>query len=342
MRQKMENKLSEYEIKLRDKIPVSEIPSYSIKRGYPFIRSESCAMLPIKKEVSESEYLLRPYSIYIWILFIPTMIYIAIILRFALFDNFFDSFFTILTITFGSSHKALSNIKTIKKFIIISLFLYGFILNNIYNAKLSTYLTTANLGKILTSLEDLKSYNVSLMVWNENKNLGNRFFTKYPKMKSISEILGTLFQFSNEFEFFNKLNNFDNTVGYFISTLKWPYIKKSQELLNKKLFSLSKICSKASILDNFLTPFSFNFYFYHYSMDETIRHFTIKIRDTGLEEIWTTLSIFETEFYFLRDQADNINPLSLQYFRTGWILLVSGLILSGFVLGFEMMIYFKC
>uniref|UniRef100_T1GKK9 Uncharacterized protein n=1 Tax=Megaselia scalaris TaxID=36166 RepID=T1GKK9_MEGSC len=200
------------------------------------------------------------------------------------------------------------------------MFLFGFIIWNLYNSKLSSYLTTPSLGKHLKTVEEIREANLTL--WSDIYRKIQRNFTVYlkkfyPKIYDYEQVT-----FKGQFnyriekpEFYKHLYEFDTSQGYLINEMKWNFISHSQKLLNRKLFSFSDVCPRYAFL------YPFNLRNGHKFLQEILTSFTLKVIEAGLDLAWEEMSNKSFEI------------LGFKYFETVWWILIVGIILS--ILTFE-------
>lgn len=305
-----------------------------ILEGYPLKITQICFMLPVMDEISEQDFLKKPFEKSVWILILLFVIYFTISLRILLIKDLFLSFYESLAITAGSIQYGVNN-----KCVYIQLFLYGFIIWNIHNAKLSSYLTTPNIGKILKTVEDVKAANITL--WGNfykkrtmishmdfmkkfNPNI-HKYETETFKGKFISNISHKIFN--------NHLYSYDISHGYLVNEIVWNFLSHSQTLLKRKKFTYSKLCPKVG----FIYPFaSTNLYI---SINDIMSLFTLRTLENGLDMAWEQLSYNDIKFKFLKDDQDiPWNVLGFPYFEVCWWILVLGLTCSIFIFGLEVFV----
>lgn len=218
-----------------------------------------------------------------------------------------------MSCTFCSIQKGIKH-----KFIYIGLFIYGFIIWNLHNAKLSSYLTTPSLGKTLNTIEDINRANVTL--WgNYYRNVPGNFSKYmqmfYPSVYSYEQKLWKgKFNYSIKTEdFFNKLYEFDTSHGYLIPEIKWNFISRSQMLLTRKLFSFSKEC----LLYGFLYPFKM--YSGYTILQDIVTTYIMKVIESGLDFAWEELSYQDIKFKFQTDfDKSEVQVLGFPYFEVAW------------------------
>lgn len=102
--------------------------------GYPFSHAKRFLLLPIIDEVEVHKYLTKAFSSNFWILLIFFILYMALNLRISVHKDSFDCIFE--SLTFWSSYKGLRSSILRKMIIYLQIFVFGFIISNLYNSKL--------------------------------------------------------------------------------------------------------------------------------------------------------------------------------------------------------------
>lgn len=108
-------------------------------RGYPLFSKKQCLMLPILDEILVQEYLRKPFTNCLWLLLITFLFYITCILRAFIHEDTFQCIFESLTLSCGSLYKGLNSRNSKNRIIYLLLFLYGFVVWNLYSAKVSSF-----------------------------------------------------------------------------------------------------------------------------------------------------------------------------------------------------------
>uniref|UniRef100_T1GKL0 Uncharacterized protein n=1 Tax=Megaselia scalaris TaxID=36166 RepID=T1GKL0_MEGSC len=251
--------------------------------GYPLKISKECFM--------------KPFEVWVWILLLIFLIYFTISLRIVEAPDLFLCFFE------SSIQNEIKN-----KFVYMQLFLYGFIIWNLHSAKLSSYLTTPNLGKTIKSVEDINRANITL--WgqyhrNIQRNITEHVKTLYPRIYDLGhKTFKANFNYSIEKDtFYKHIYDFDVTHGYLINEEKWKFISRSQTLLSRKLFSFSKICPTYGYIYPFFIDGS------EKVLKEIVSFFTLKVLENGLDLAWEELSILDMKLKFKKDYKNSFQVL---------------------------------
>lgn len=296
--------------------------------GYPLKMGKVCFMFPVLDEISEEDFLKKPFHLSIWVLIFICLLCFGVSLKILIKEEYFNCFFEILTISLGSTYKGINN-----KYLNILFFLYGFIIWNLYSAKLSSYLTTPNLGKTLETVEEVRKSNLSLWgnYYKNIENLTDYLKQNFPKISKYQEIFkGQFDPHIKHKEFYKHLYDFDLNHGYLVNDVIWNFIGNSQKLLQRKLFSYSKICPK----NGFIYPF-----FHHdklYILSNVFSSFTLKVLESGLDYIWELYSYLDIKFKYKREEVQHSwTVLGFKYFEVTWWILFVGIFSSILVFIFE-------
>lgn len=301
--------------------------------GYPLKISKVCFMLPVVDEFSQPDFLKKPFKAWVWILTLIFLIYFTIILRLTLIPDWFLSFFEGLACSLGSVQKGVNN-----KVIYIQLFCYGFIIWNLYNAKLSSYLTTSNLGKELKSPEEINNANITLWANFYSKrgiNVSEYLREFYPNILEFEQKIFKKGKFNyliTTEEFYERLYKFDVSHGYLINDIKWNFIRRSQMLLKRKLFKFSQFCSEYSFI------YPLDLYGCKLLLQDFIKFFTLNVVESGLDIAWEQFTYNDIHFKFYPDiNSSPIQTLRLEYFEVAWWILTFGITLSSITFLFEIL-----
>lgn len=294
----------------------SDISGFS--KGYPLKISKTCFLLPVIDEIFEQNFSKKPFTPWVWILWFLALIYFTIALRVFVMSDLFLCIFESLSCVLGSFQIKIKN-----KFIYIQMFLFGFFIWNLYNSKLTSFLSTSNIGKTLKTVEDINQANITLWAAYYRNIRGN--FTDYirrifPKMYEYEQnTFKGKFNYSiGRDKLYKHLYDFDLTHGYLINEDKWKFVSHSQMLLKRKLFSFSEIC----------TEYGFLYPFIIFDSNEILKDvfisFTLSVIESGLDLAWEKLSYIDINFKFRKDyEGKHFHILGFEYFEvTKWILLI--------------------
>lgn len=303
-------------------VPVYVRPEISNSDGYPLKFSKICFALPIIDEISEPDFFKKPFDISVWILLFIFLIYFTISLRIIVIPDLFLCFYESLSCTLGAIQNGIKH-----KFVYLQMFVYGFIIWNLHNSKLSSYLTTPNLGRRLETVEDINEANITLWasyVKQMKTNLTEYVKKHYRKIYDYEQMTfkGKFSYSIGKEEFIKHLFDFDLSHGYLIDEIKWNFISRSQKLLKRKLFSYSEICPEYG----FVYPFSIDLG--KRALKEIVALFTMKIIESGLDFAWEERTYLDINFKLQNIQEHLFRPLGFQYFQYIWIICAFGIGLS--------------
>lgn len=289
--------------------------------GYPLFSRKDCFMLPIVDEISMEEYLRKAFNNFIWLLILLFILYLSIMLRTCIYKDTFLCIFECITITCGSVHKGLTFQGFRKRFIYINLFLYGFIIWNIYSAKTSSFLSTTNRGTLLKNLDDIRSQKLILWASILYLNEGELFEQAFKYVYFYKKILGDLFNHKVPRDIFNQhLYSLNNSYGYLISDYIWNHLCLYQSLLKRKTFSLSYMCPE----QGFIYPISIN-YGNIFKIQEGLEIFYMKVLEGGFDYIWQQFTYYDIKFKVLKPDFESFIVLGFKYFETAWYILFLGI-----------------
>lgn len=311
-------------------LAAAEISTVQVR--YPLTRSEKCFMLPVVDEIKEEDFLREPFKDVVWCVLFICIIYFTIILRVLVISDIFISFMESLTTTFGSVYKGVQATSTRNRAVYLQIFLYGFIIWNLHSAKLSSYLVTPDLGRALKTVDDIKRANVTVwgsttVVYKDDPVLYKEY---YPSIYNYHEILGKQFIYNISTKiYYEHLMDFDTTYGYFITDYMWSFFSKSQMLLNKKLFTYSRICPYAGFVDplHYIDPLN--------NLDNVISFFYLRVQESGLDYIWEQFTYNDVQFTHRRSPHWKWRILGFKYFWYAWISWIFGIVTSLFAFVIE-------
>lgn len=203
------------------------------------------------------------------------------------------------------------------------MFLYGFIIWNLYSAKMSSYLSSTNRGRTLETLDDIRNENLQLWVTYHvrlSDEIGKKIL---PLIYYYKENLlpGQLNVDVTREDFDKHIYLLNNSYGYLIKDYAWSYISLAQSLLSKKLFSKSNLCPE----QGFIYPI---FTFRIIRMRETQEIFYMRVAESGLDYIWEQFSYYDIKFKLIKESKQNFMILGFKYFKIAWIIGFLGIGLS--------------
>lgn len=331
-------KLIEFKKPFSERIVDEMIFSFVFTRrsnGYPLFSTKQCLMLPILDEISIPEYLRKPFTNWLWLLLMIFIIYISGILRGFIHEDSFQCFFESLTISCGSIYKGINSRNSRNRIIYLFLFLYGFVVWNLYSAKNSSFLTTINRGRNLRTINDINNEKLvilaSIPLFRSDKSLKwafpeiYSFMRKFPDKRFLHNVS------KNEFnELWLSMNN---SFGYLIADYSWSYVSLIQSLLSRKLFSFSNLCPDKGFI------YPTYFISKYVKLDETMDLFHMRVLESGFLYIWTQFTHFDIHFRRQKNFMDNLIILDLKYFTIAWYIVFLGLGISAIIFILENLIH---
>lgn len=317
-------KNNEQKSKYIDNIDVSP-EVLDLSEGYPLKMTKICFMLPIMDEFSHQDFLKKPFKQWVWILTVISLLYFTIVLRLVAIPDVFLSFYESLACSLGSVQNGIRI-----KYIYIQLFVYGFIIWNLYSAKLSSFLSTSNLGKELKTYDDVNEANISLWanyLRDIQINLSDYMKSDHPNIFKYEEIFNGKFDYRIPMqEFYGQLYTFNASHGYLINEIQWNFISRSQMLLTRKLFSYSNICPEYGFI------YPIDLYEKTKILKDIFTSFTLKVIESGLVIAWERFSYSDIKFKYQTDfGVTSLQILGFSYFEVPCWILTFGIVMSSLV-----------
>lgn len=277
--------------------------------AYPlFMEGKMCIVVPSFRLVAEN-IIFHPFERSTWFLISFTLLYFSSMTTLFMREPFFIGIQRSLSfITWTSLYPAYKNGKLghISLFSIMCAF--GFVLSNLYQAKISTFLTTHIYGKEIKTVDDIMKSKLTVLgfdIYNQQLKAG------------LHPVIKTVGSFDDAF---NNAFKFNANYGYSLYNWQWDFLRKSQELLPRKILVYTDICDQE--FDPYVsmsTPFQF---------EDDLNCFTLMVKEAGLMQIWETLTYIDLRnmklFKYLRDLEDIRKPLTMVYFLHAWYILGCG------------------
>lgn len=278
--------------------------------GFPLLSTKQCLMLPILDEILVHEYLRKAFSKWLWLFLLLFSLYISVILRFFIHRNLFDCVFESFTISCGSLYKGLSTQNLRDRIIYTLLFVYGFIIWNLYSAKTFSYLSSANKGRILKTIDDIIKEKVTLWTSIQMFEQEDLIKKEFPSIYSFKEKLteGQFDLIVPRNTFTQNLYSLNNSFGYLIPDYTWSYISLTQSILNEKIFSISDFCFEFGYV------YPINFYTNYVGMDEVKAFFYMRVLESGFDYIWRQFTYYDIKMKHFKTFKDTFLILNLTFF----------------------------
>ncbi|XP_013115759.2 uncharacterized protein LOC106093256 [Stomoxys calcitrans] len=217
---------------------------------------------------------------------------------------------------------------TILRILVIASIFYGFVLINLYQARLSSILTVNIYEPKIENLEDLRSTNLNFMASKSNI----RHMKTLPDVPAIILERLKLADYNFLYKAMHDLNN-SFVQGGLDSTLKFALFQ--QKYLSKPLMHKLDIVI-------YQTPVYFTVR-YQLPYIETFNRFLGLLMSSGLiakfldESLWE--GIYSGEIRFLRDENSAKGWLNCEYFKSPLFIWSHGMLLSFFVFVCEVLIH---
>lgn len=198
------------------------------------------------------------------------------------------------------------------------LIILGFILSSYY----CSYLTAYNMRPIfqphMKTIDDLLHANVKVVATPPNlEALRNNRYVDLSRLEP-------LFEENHPYEMIAKFKSLDRSYAYLISQDEWNFINMLQMSLIQPLYQLSDICFGDVFIAYPITR--------DWHMTNTLNLFILFVKEAGLWDQWleeASMAAVRNNYYKpYRDDYPFV-ALNIDSFRIAWILLCSGLLLSG-------------
>ncbi|XP_037941339.1 uncharacterized protein LOC119674280 [Teleopsis dalmanni] len=218
----------------------TDMYNMDIGRSYPIGINDWCIMVPYKNRSPDNLYLMRTFQPLIWYLIFFSLVYISIILWMCITDGpkeFSISMLQALCSLLCIVPTKILLIPTARmRFLYVMLFLFGFMLSNMYISKMASFLTTSPQAQQILDVEDIISEDLHVMVVEFEYNMlaasPNSFNKRFLKqLQIVDKAVLDLHR-----------DNMNTSFGYSVQTDRWKFLNKQQKYLKKPLFRLSEIC----------------------------------------------------------------------------------------------------
>lgn len=329
---RMEYKINYHDLKSRreEKIYLDYTKVNEFFGRHLFI-SRNCYMLPVVHEILIHEYLVKAFTTKFWVFLIFFNFCLSALLRSVIHKDTFRCIFEVFSISCWTLHLGLKEVNLRKRLLYLQLFLYGFIIWNLYSAKMQSYLASPNRGRSLKTFEDIRKEHIKLWtITSSEKSI--LFETDFPELLYSSfEMTPTEVDFIAPRELFKEnVYSLNNEFGYLVPDYFWSFINLKQSQLIRKIFSFSDLCPRRG----FINPFSMDYEFIR--ITEVIEIFYMRVLESGLNYIWLQFSYFDTKFKVLKNIESNFIILDFKYFQNAWIVAFVGVTFSTIVFILEL------
>lgn len=277
-------------------------------------------MMPVPKEIVEELYVVRPFTLGVWISYVVLTFYLAMAINLVLrvktnANDFWKSFDISTRGILSQATQYTDKVRLVSPLYMIVM-LVGFVTTTLYSSFLGSYLTTTIYEQPINSWKQVveSPYKVALIDW-EFKNLlsyiPNRdLFEPLP----LHEFLRRTYELTN------------NSCGYALSSDVWEFFvnpKQNHYNMNKFLWTKTGLAEYPFIIN--LQENSF--------YKENVNKFLNLVADHGLMKHWMQSSFLEIRrasndiFKYTADK-DDIEVLTLIYFKYPLSFIVAGLALG--------------
>lgn len=286
---------------------------------------DGIVIVPVPKRINVKYYCVKPFTLSMWIGLAVAIVYFTSVISFTVFvlTGKLD-----LSYYFGKVIRSLVNqpfsfglFKKVTWFPVhyLLLQLFGFIVCTWYLAILGSFMTADLYERPIDSYEELEKTDLKILY---NKDAEWLFNYMHGDIRNYLH----LFEATNPKDFIKKINGFDQSYAYPITTDHWRnYFMPQMQFYSNIRFRISKMIIGSVHLNlNFNSDSIYK---------ERVNRFLQLIKDTGLYKHWSEqvflenmrLKVYEEHFH-LKHLEQRSNALGLNYFQLifmGWILGVS-------------------
>uniref|UniRef100_A0A1I8N6Z1 Ionotropic glutamate receptor C-terminal domain-containing protein n=1 Tax=Musca domestica TaxID=7370 RepID=A0A1I8N6Z1_MUSDO len=204
------------------------------------------------------------------------------------------------------------------RLLFVLLFVFGFLLTNIYLSKMASLLTAYSEPQQINSIEDIIGAQLPIMMMDYEYEV----LLSYNFPQQFMDLIITV----NKSQMDEHRDRLNTSYAYSSQTDRWKFLDMQQRFLKTPLFRLSQIC---------IGPFFHVFPVQKDShLDKPLKDFIILASDMGLLAHWKKVSFADALFlgYVQMIKIDEgLMPLNLHFFRSIWIIWSMGLVLSAVV-----------
>ncbi|XP_075167544.1 uncharacterized protein LOC142239637 [Haematobia irritans] len=298
----------------------------NIGRSYPIGINDWCMMVPYRNESPAYVYLRRSFHSSTWYLLCFSVFYIAMGIWLCSPSRRRDLSMSMLQALCSMMLIPPLRILTIPyariRFIFVLLFIMGFFTTNLYVTKMASYLTAAPELPQINSVEDVVQAQLPIIVTTYEYDI---MMTKnFPP-----EFMRLMVPVSKA-EMDAHRDSFDTAFGYSIQSDRWDFLSIQQRYMSKPLFRLSQIC---------MGPFYHIFPLEKDShLAKPLQEFMMLAYQYGLMSYWNKEAFADAlylDYVRLLLEHTSVDPLSMTFFRSIWLVWWFGLLLSGVVFCLE-------
>ncbi|XP_061399991.1 uncharacterized protein LOC133335706 [Musca vetustissima] len=295
--------------------------------SYPIGINDWCIMVPYRNRSPEHMYLQNAFQEHTWLLLTFSIFYITIGIWLCTPSKSRDLSLSFLQAICSTILIVPLRILVLPtghmRFLFILLFLMGFFITNLYNSKLTSFLTTTTEQPQINTVQDVIDAGLKIMIMDYEYDIVAS--NNYPQ-RFMDLVMTVSKPVMDEHR-----DSFNSSYGYSVPSDRWNFLDIQQRYLRKPLFRLSKIC---------LGPYYHVFPLQRDShLASPLQSFIMFASQLGLIKFWKNEAFADALYLgyvrmILIDET--LMPLSTSFFRFIWYVWWLGLMLSGFVFCLEM------
>ncbi|XP_059225733.1 uncharacterized protein LOC131997890 [Stomoxys calcitrans] len=299
----------------------------STDNSYPIGINDWCIMVPFRNRTPEHEYLHKSFQTYSWLLICFSVVYIALGIWLCSPVDQRDlglSFLQAVCSTLLIMPLKLLYIPTAHmRFLFLLLFVLGFLETNLYISKMASYLTATPEGPQINTIQDIIDEQLPIMVMT--------YEYAVLVLKNFPQEFLDLVVTVNQTRMNQHRAVFNTSYGYSTQSDRWNFANLQQRYLKNPIFRLSKIC---------LGPYYMVYPLVRDShLAQPLNDFVWDTFETGHTMLWQ-MEAFADALYLgyvhMIPNQDHFEPLTLNFYRSLWMLWGCGLLLSCLAFSAEM------
>uniref|UniRef100_A0A1I8Q6A1 Ionotropic glutamate receptor C-terminal domain-containing protein n=1 Tax=Stomoxys calcitrans TaxID=35570 RepID=A0A1I8Q6A1_STOCA len=299
----------------------------NIGNSYPIGINDWCMMVPYRNETPAHMFLQRSFRPYTWYFMCCSIFYIALSLwvvtpppRRDITMSLLQAICSMLLIT---PLRIIRGTGARIRLIFVMLFIMGFCFTNLYLTKMASFLTASPDVPQINTMQDVIDAKLPIMITNgEYENMLS---------KNLSAEFMALMVPVSKGEIDKHRDAFNNSFGYCIQSDRWDFLSLQQRFMKNPIFHLSKICTGPYA---HIIPIQRDSHF-----AKPLQEFIISAFQYGLISHWNHEAFADAlylDYVKVILEDDIVEPLSLTYFRSIWIIWCTGLLLSGLAFCLEL------
>lgn len=307
-------------------------PLANITFSYPLEKSKICIIVPAEAELPRYWYLVWPFDVYIWLLYILAVPYVALCLSCVRKSkrNFGANCLASWAILLFNSncHLRLVNSSThLQVVFILSIFL-AFILNGYYICYLTSYNMRPVFQPYLSTVPALIEANMEILTPKHiSTELDNN---PHVDLSSVHALMVN----ASYRDVAKLLSSQTRSNAFIVTHDDWLFLEKIQRHLIQPVYQITDIC----FCDIFIS--------YPVRRDSSfaaaLDFFILLVHESGLWQQWQERAFQaltnSKQFQVLKDSYP-VNPLDVFYYRIGWILFGFGHLVAAICFVGEILIF---